>query len=67
MWCVPEWLRETGLSYHHKAERWLPGNRLQSVARGQEFVTDIGARDDVRGEAQNWADRIMRLIQDGRD
>jgi len=55
LWQVPAWLSETGLSYHAREERWLPGNRLQSVARGQEFVADIGERDDAR----RWAKRII--------
>jgi len=59
LWQVPAWLAETGLSYHGKAERWLPGNRLQSVARGQEFVADVGARRDAR----DWAEQIVRLIE----
>ncbi|WP_340588667.1 hypothetical protein [Erythrobacter alti] len=59
LWQVPPWLAETGLSYHGKAERWLPGNRLQSVARGQEFVADIGGRQDAR----DWAAQIVQLIE----
>ncbi len=58
LWRVPDFLRETGLSYHDRADRWLPGGRLQSVARGQEFVTDIGDRADARA----WAARIVDLI-----
>lgn len=58
LWQVPEWLRQTGLSYHDKAERWLPADRLQSVARGQEFVADIGARPDAR----EWAGRLVELV-----
>lgn len=58
LWRVPGWLRETGLSYHDKPERWLPDDRLQSVARGQEFVADIGERADARA----WAGEIVRLI-----
>ncbi|MEL1251555.1 hypothetical protein [Aurantiacibacter gilvus] len=48
LWQVPPWLHETGLSYHDKASRWLPEGRLQSVARGQEFVADVGGRRDAR-------------------
>lgn len=59
LWQVPAWLAETGLSYHDKAERWLPDNRLQSVARGQEFVTDIGERPDAR----EWAGRMIGMIE----
>ena len=48
LWQVPPWLSETGLSYHHRPDRWREGGRLQSVARGQEFVADIGERRDAR-------------------
>lgn len=59
LWQVPAWLRETGLSYHSKADRWLPEDRLQSVARGQEFVADAGERDDAR----RWAAQIIAAIE----
>lgn len=58
LWNVPAWLRQTGLSYHARESRWLRGNRLQSVARGQEFVADIGHRKAPR----EWAKRIVALI-----
>ncbi|MSR10081.1 MAG: hypothetical protein EXR82_11290, partial [Gammaproteobacteria bacterium] len=42
-WRVPSWLDITqggvGLTYHPPA-RWQSGGRLQSAARGQEFVAD---------------------------
>lgn len=44
LWERPDWLKRGGLSYHDKPERWLRGGRLKSVARGQEFVADIGRR-----------------------
>ena len=59
LWQVPPWLAQTGLSYHDKASRWLPGNRLQSVARGQEFVADVGEREDAR----NWLRGIVAEIE----
>ena len=59
LWSIPPWLGQTGLSYHDKPERWLRGNRLQSVARGQEFVADIGRRKAPR----EWAERIVALIE----
>ncbi len=59
LWQVPSWLAETGLSYHGKADRWLPENRLQSVARGQEFVADVGERADAR----DWAASVVQLIE----
>lgn len=58
LWQVPEWLAQTGLSYHGRADRWRPGNRLQSVARGQEFVADIGEREDAR----DWSERVIAEI-----
>lgn len=61
LWQVPAWLRETGLTYHRSAERWLPDERLQSVARGQEFVADIGSRKDAR----DWASQIIAAIHSG--
>ncbi len=59
MWRVPGWLRETGLSYHDRADRWREGDRLQSVARGQEFVADIGEREDAR----RWLAGIIAEIE----
>ena len=59
LWQVPSWLRETGLSYHDRADRWREGDRLQSVARGQEFVADIGQRQDAR----NWLDAMIVEIE----
>lgn len=58
-WRVPDWLRSTGLSYHGKPERWLAGDRLAVVARGQEFVTDIG--DDKR--KREWLARTIEAIR----
>lgn len=59
LWRVPGWLRETGLSYHDRADRWREGDRLQSVARGQEFVADIGEREDAR----RWLAGIIAEIE----
>ncbi|RJY10360.1 hypothetical protein D6201_10775 [Aurantiacibacter aquimixticola] len=59
IWRVPKWLRETGLSYHGRADRWLADDCLQSVARGQEFVCDVGTRDD----AHRWAERMIAEIE----
>lgn len=58
LWNRPEWLKRGGLSYHDRASRWLPGGRLQSVARGQEFVADIGNRKKPR----DWLDGIIAEI-----
>ena len=59
VWRVPPWLRECGLTYHGNAERWLPDDRLKAVARGQEFVSDIGDRDD----AKDWLNMIISKDQ----
>lgn len=59
LWQVPRWLRETGLSYHDRAERWREPDRLQSVARGQEFVADVGDRQDAR----DWLARVIAEIE----
>lgn len=61
LWDTPPWLGETGLSYHDRPDRWLPGSRLQSVARGQEFVADIGKRNAPR----EWLARTSDLMQTG--
>ena len=58
-WMVPSWLRQRGLSYHSKPTRWVGENELNAVARGQEFVCDIGD-DDV---AHAWVDEIVRQIR----
>lgn len=58
LWQVPAWLRECGLTYHAREDRWLAGDRLQSVARGQEFITDVGNRADARA----WAARVIAAI-----
>jgi hypothetical protein len=48
-WICPDWLKTSGLSYHKNADRWQKG-RLDTVARGQEFVADV--QDDE--EAADW-------------
>jgi len=58
LWNRPHWLRRSGLSYHHRADRWLRGGRLRSVARGQEFVADIGRRQAPR----EWLSGIIAAI-----
>ena len=55
LWQRPAWLKRGGLSYHDRADRWLRGGRLRSVARGQEFVADIGRRRPPR----DWLERIL--------
>ncbi|TCD05489.1 hypothetical protein EYB45_04585 [Erythrobacteraceae bacterium CFH 75059] len=41
VWRIPDWLRPGNLTYHGRADRWLPGSRLRSAPRGQEFVADL--------------------------
>ena len=40
---------------YHPAERWNPDGTLRSAARGQEFVADIGERQD----AVEWLLRVL--------
>jgi hypothetical protein len=58
LWRRPPWLKPGGLSYHDRPDRWLRGQRLRSVARGQEFVADIGRRQAPR----NWLELTIDLI-----
>ncbi len=57
-WEVPPWLRDYGLSYHANKERWKAVSFLNLVARGQEFVSDIG-HDRV---PKLWLENILREI-----
>lgn len=60
LWQIPRWLSQhRGLSYHGDPARWLAGDRLQSVARGQEFVVNI---KDLP-EARRWADDMVERMQ----
>ena len=59
LWERPCWLRRGGLSYHDKKERWVRGGLLKSVARGQEFVADIGRKSAAR----EWLGRILDEIR----
>jgi hypothetical protein len=59
LWQVPGWLRDTGLSYHSRPDRWLPGDRLRIVGRGQEFVADIGDSADAR----QWLNGVLNAIE----
>ncbi|MEO1047428.1 MAG: hypothetical protein AAFW59_03775 [Pseudomonadota bacterium] len=59
LWRRPAWLKRGGLSYHHRPERWLQGGKLQSVARGQEFVADIGRRQAPR----DWLESVIAEIK----
>ena len=59
LWQRPDWLKRGGLSYHDKPERWLRGGKLKSVARGQEFVAEIGRRQAPR----DWLSEILAEIR----
>ncbi|MEP3050735.1 MAG: hypothetical protein ABJP48_13310 [Erythrobacter sp.] len=58
-WRKPKWLKRGGLSYHDRPSRWDRKGQLQSVARGQEFVADIGQRQPPR----DWLDQIIAEIK----
>lgn len=58
LWQRPDWLKRGGLSYHDRKDRWLSNSRLRSVARGQEFVADIGRRTAPR----EWLEQVLGLI-----
>ncbi len=59
LWLRPSWLKRGGLSYHDKPERWNKRGQLQSVARGQEFVADIGRRKAPR----EWLGQVIAAIK----
>lgn len=59
LWKRPAWLTRGGLSYHDRADRWLRCGRLRSVARGQEFVADIGRRKAPR----DWLEWVIAEIK----
>jgi hypothetical protein len=50
LWSVPDWLNPkaggVGMTYHGD-HRWHDDGQLQAAARGQEFVADIGDRQDA--------------------
>ena len=60
LWHRPAWLRKGGLTYHDREDRWIRGGKLRSVARGQEFVADVGKR---KAPAE-WLVHILRLIME---
>lgn len=59
LWQRPGWLQRGGLSYHDREDRWLRGQRLRAVARGQEFVADIGRRQAPR----DWLERVLEELR----
>lgn len=60
LWSVPDWLGGHGLTYHGNPARWRDGNRLQTVAKGQEFVCDIGDNPEPR----DWLAGVIAEIED---
>lgn len=60
-WTIPGWLEEYGLTYHRESWRWPTPGTLLSVARGQEFISDIG--DDPSAKA--WLDEISAELEGG--
>ena len=63
LWERPDWLKRGGLSYHDRPERWLRGGRLKSVARGQEFVADIGRRSAPR----EWLEGVIAEVTEAEE
>jgi hypothetical protein len=59
LWTRPKWLKRGGLSYHDRPERWAKRGLLQSVARGQEFVANVGRRS---APAQ-WLEEIIAAVE----
>ena len=57
-WRIPNWLHETGLSYHRNPKRWLSNGALHTTSPGQEFVADISGN----AEAEKWLKRMIGLI-----
>jgi hypothetical protein len=57
-WLVPQWLYETGLTYHRRVERWGEDGTLRVVGRGQEFVADVGDMP----EPKKWLDEVITAI-----
>lgn len=57
-WRVPSWLRDAGLTYHAREDRWQGADALNVAARGQEFVADVGEN----ATARSWCETIIRGI-----
>ncbi|MGR3539825.1 MAG: Nmad3 family putative nucleotide modification protein [Hasllibacter sp.] len=57
-WRVPDFLRETGLTYHDDPARWAEPGRLRAAPRGQEFVADLTHSPEGRAWAEAITDRI---------
>ena len=57
-WRVPAWLRQVGLTYHRRPDRWQGEDTLYTVGRGQEFVADISGND----KAVAWVEHVIAAI-----
>jgi len=60
-WRVPPWLRTAGLTYHGRLDRWVGEETLVTVAKGQEFVSDISTTP----EASIWLEHVKALVRGG--
>jgi Nucleotide modification associated domain 3 len=58
-WHVPNWLKEVRLSYHGKEDRWIGTDGLRVVGRGQEFVANVGDREEPR----KWLNEVIAMIE----
>ena len=58
-WRIPQWLHDTGLSYHGNRKRWLSNGNLHTTSPGQEFVADISGNR----AASSWLRQIMGLVK----
>ncbi|CDO38837.1 hypothetical protein [Novosphingobium sp. KN65.2] len=58
-WRVPPWLKQRGLTYHDRPDRWIGRRSLDSARRGQEFVCDIGRAREPR----LWLEGMIALIE----
>lgn len=58
-WRIPRWLREVGLTYHARSDRWEGAQTLNVAARGQEFIADIADRDD----AHEWCEGMIARLR----
>jgi hypothetical protein len=58
-WVVPSWLKNCGLSFHQRPERWFAAARLEIVDLGQEFVANIG--DDAA--CREWLNTVIGAVE----
>lgn len=59
IWLIPAWLKSVGLTYHSNPDRWVDDQELRVAARGQEFVSDIGDREEPR----QWLHMVRAAIE----